>query len=153
MLIESKSRCSACACLLRRGCRVDQVIGGGVCVAFDPSEGGCIIRASWWLTEDVERVSRIMAQRPDVEDQLCASPGQYASPVLPCTHCRVCFYQSMGQDRGASWLRGVHRRKLLFIFYLRLSASERARASEGESEPAEHVFPGISNIQQLRFSA
>jgi len=76
-------------------------------VAFDPSEGGYIVRASWWLTEDVERVSRIMAQRPDVEDQLRESPGLYVSPVLPCTRCRVSFYQSKGQDTGASWFRGV----------------------------------------------
>ena len=67
-----------------------------MCVAFDPSEGGRIVRASWWLTEDAERVSRIVAQRPDVEDQLRASPGLYVSPVLPCTRCLSQFLSIKG---------------------------------------------------------
>ena len=44
------------------------------------------------------------------------------------------------------WLCGVRRRKTLFIFQLRPSASERARESEVVSESAEHAFLGVSNI-------
>ena len=88
------------------------------------------------MDERVPRIGR-NGHRRDV------LPGLQEAPVFLIVLCRVRFICQRAKMQELLALRRSSPKTTVHL--LPPSVSERARASAGASEPAERVFPGISN--------